>query len=408
MLDSWDSEINFGVFRKIRVFLQPIFLTMKIFAVIFFSIILLPDIYVRFAFLRKKKWTWRMLNWLTTLVAILCALVFWGTNIPALPLSKAFFYILICIALPKLVFMAVSILFRIFRIFWKGAKKVELPVSLACTFVALAVMIYGCTVGQKKLVLNEQTLTFSNLPQEFDGYRIVQLSDFHIGTFGKDTSFVARVVAEVMAQKPDMIVFTGDLVNSEAAEVEPFIPLLSSLSAPDGVMSIFGNHDYCYYSHHNQMEVIRREQEALKANERGLGWQLLLNEHRVIERDSSRIAIVGVENIGRPPFPHFGSLPKAMNGLSDSTFVILLSHDPSHWRMEVLPDTDIPLTLSGHTHAMQFRIGNLTPVVLKYPEWGGQYEENGQQLFVSTGVGGNIPFRFGAWPEICVLTLRCK
>jgi predicted MPP superfamily phosphohydrolase len=407
-VDSWKSEINFGVFRKIRVFLQPIFLTMKIFAVIFFSILLLPDIYVRFVFLRKKKWPWRLLNWLPTLVAILCALVFWGTNIPALPLSKAFFYILICIALPKLVFMAVSILFRLIRIFWKGAERVELPVSLACTFVALVVMIYGSTVGQKKLVVNEQTLTFSNLPQEFDGYRIVQLSDFHIGTFGKDTSFVARVVAEVMAQKPDMIVFTGDLVNSEAAEVEPFIPLLSSLSAPDGVLSIFGNHDYCYYSHHNQMDVIEREQEALKANERKLGWQLLLNEHRVVERDSSRIAIVGVENIGRPPFPHFGSLPKAMNGLSDSTFVILLSHDPSHWRMEVLPDTDIPLTLSGHTHAMQFRIGNLTPVRLKYPEWGGQYEEGGQQLFVSTGVGGNIPFRFGAWPEICVLTLRCR
>lgn len=379
---------------------------MKIFAVIFFSILLLPDIYVRFVFLRKKKWQWRLLNWLPSVVAIFCALIFWGTNIPALPLSKAFFYILICIALPKLLFMSVSILFRILRIFWKGAAKAELPVSLVCTLAALVVMIYGCTVGQKKLVVNEQTLTFSNLPQEFDGYRIVQLSDFHIGTFGKDTSFVSRVVAEVMAQEPDLIVYTGDLVNSEAAEVDPFTSLLSSLSAPDGVLSIFGNHDYCYYSHHNQMDVIRREQEALKAKERELGWQLLLNEHRVIRRDSACIAIVGVENIGRPPFPHFGSLPKAMNGLADSTFVILLSHDPSHWRMEVLPDTDIPLTLSGHTHAMQFRIGNLSPVRLKYPEWGGRYEENGQQLFVSTGVGGNIPFRFGAWPEICVLTLR--
>lgn len=381
---------------------------MKIFAIAFFSILLLPDIYVRFVFLRKKKWTWRLLNWLPTVVAILCAIIFWGTNIPALPLSKAFFYILICIALPKLVFMTVSILFRILRIFWKGAKKAELPVSFLCTFAALIVMIYGCTAGQKKLVVKEQTLYFRNLPEEFDGYRIVQLSDFHIGTYGDDTTFVVRVVNEVMAQKPDLIVYTGDLVNSSATEVDPFVSVLSSLSAPDGVLSIFGNHDYCYYNHHHQMEVIRQEQEALKAKERGLGWQLLLNEHRVIRRDSACIAVVGVENVGRPPFPHYGDLSKATNGLADSTFVILLSHDPSHWRMEILPETSIPLMLSGHTHAMQFRIGRITPVRLKYPEWGGRYEEDGQQLFVSTGVGGGIPFRFGAWPEICVLTLKCR
>ncbi|MBQ7734368.1 MAG: metallophosphoesterase [Bacteroidales bacterium] len=302
--------------------------------------------------------------------------------------------------------MMVSILFRIFRIFWKGAKKVEVPVSLVCTFAALIVMIYGCTVGQKKLVVKEQTLYFSNLPEEFDGYRIIQLSDFHIGTYGNDTAFVAQVVNEVRAQKPDLIVYTGDLVNSDADEVDPFVPVLSSLSASDGVLSIFGNHDYCYYSHHHQMEVIRRNQEALKEKERNLGWQLLLNEHRVIWRDSASIAVVGVENVGRPPFPDEGDLAVATEGLPDSTFIILLSHDPSHWRMEVLPDTDIPLMLSGHTHAMQFRIGRITPVMFRYPEWGGLYEENGQQLFVSTGVGGGIPFRFGAWPEICVLTLR--
>ena len=395
------------IFGISRIFAAQ-FLAMRLFAVIFFSILLLPDIYVRFVFLRKKKWPWRLLNWLPSVVAILCALIFWGTNIPALPLSKAFFYILICIALPKLVFMMVSILFRIFRIFWKGAKKVEVPVSLVCTFAALIVMIYGCTVGQKKLVVKEQTLYFSNLPEEFDGYRIIQLSDFHIGTYGNDTAFVAQVVNEVRAQKPDLIVYTGDLVNSDADEVDPFVPVLSSLSASDGVLSIFGNHDYCYYSHHHQMEVIRRNQEALKEKERNLGWQLLLNEHRVIWRDSASIAVVGVENVGRPPFPDEGDLAVATEGLPDSTFIILLSHDPSHWRMEVLPDTDIPLMLSGHTHAMQFRIGRITPVMFRYPEWGGLYEENGQQLFVSTGVGGGIPFRFGAWPEICVLTLKCR
>ena len=358
--------------------------------------------------MRKKKWQWKLINWLPSIVAILCAILFWGTNIATLFFSKTFFYILICISLPKLAFSVISLIFRILSIFWKKFKPVELPASSFCAIVSLIVMIYGCTIGQKKLVVKEQMLAFTDLPKEFDGYRIVQISDLHVGTYGKDTSLVAHVVSEVMAQKPDLIVYTGDLVNSSANEVEPFIPLLSSLSAPDGVVSIFGNHDYCYYNHHHQMEAIRREQAALKANERKMGWQLLLNEHRVIERDSSQIAIVGVENVGKPPFPHYGNITKAMNGLNDSTFVVLLTHDPSHWRMEVLPDTDIPLTLSGHTHAMQFRIGRFTPVMMRYPEWGGLYEENGQKLFVSTGLGGGLPFRFGAWPEICVLTLKCR
>lgn len=398
----------FSVFRKIRVFLHPIIFTMKLFAIIFFSILLLPDIYVRLFFLRKKSWYWRLLNWLPSLIAVLCAVLFWGTNITAIPLSKTFFYILICVSLPKLVFMAVSLVFRILGLFWKGVRKVELPVSLVCGLAAVAVMIFGSTKGREKLVVKEQTLSFKNLPEEFDGYRIVQLSDFHIGTYGNDTTFVARVVKEVMAQNPDIIVYTGDLVNSNADETKPFAHTLSSLSAPDGVLSVFGNHDYCYYNHHHQMEEIRRNQEALKAEEREMGWQLLLNENRIIRRDSACIAIVGVENVGNPPFPHYGDLPKAMQGVPDSMFVILLSHDPSHWRMEVLPKTDIPLVLSGHTHAMQFRIGRFTPAVFRYPEWGGLYEEEGQQLFISTGVGGSIPFRFGAWPEICVLTLKCR
>ncbi len=378
---------------------------MKIFAIAFFSILLLPDFYISFTFLKKKKWYWKLLHFLPTLLAIVCACLFWG-GIPTLIFSKTFFYILICLALPKFSFSCISILFRIVGIFWKRVKRWELLGALVGGIITLGIMIYGCTFGQRHIVLHEETLSFSNLPEEFDGYRIVQISDLHIGTYGADTTFPSQIVEKVQELKPDLIVFTGDLVNSGAQEIVPFQTLLSSLSAPDGVFSVLGNHDYCYYNHHHQKEVIQRELQNVIRTERAMGWTLLRNENRVIRRNRAEIAIIGVENVGRPPFPCKGDINKARIGLNDSIFSILLSHDPSHWQMEILPQTDIPLMLSGHTHAMQFRIGNLSPVMLKYPEWSGVYEQDGQNLFVSTGVGGGIPFRFGAWAEICIITLR--
>ena len=211
---------------------------------------------------------------------------------------------------------------------------------------------------------------------------------------------------EVNDLHPDLIVFTGDLVNSSADELDNFMEILPQLRAKDGVYSILGNHDYCEYHHYDTPDGARSNLREVIRRERGFGWDVLLNEHRFIHRGTDSIAIIGVENEGKPPFPSFADLPKAMKGVSDDVYKILLSHDPSHWRREVLPETDIQLTLSGHTHAMQLMIGNFSPAQWAYREWGGAYQEDKHMLYVSLGIGGTVPFRFGAWPEINVITLK--
>lgn len=169
-----------------------------------------------------------------------------------------------------------------------------------------------------------------------------------------------------------------------------------------------GNHDYCEYGADKSEHNIEKNQTVLRYLEAKIGWRLLMNEHALIRRGDDAIAVIGVENISRPPFQDYGDLHKAMEGLPTGMFKILLSHDPSHWRRGVLHQTDIALTLSGHTHAGQLRIGRLSPSKVAYQEWGGKYTEDGSMLYVSTGIGGTVPFRIGAWPEVNVITLRRK
>ena len=245
-----------------------------------------------------------------------------------------------------------------------------------------------------------------HLPAAFDGYRIAHISDLHLGTYGRDTAFVHRFVGRVNALRPDAVLFTGDLVNVSAAEAEPYVGLLARLSAPDGVTSVLGNHDYCEYGRYATRDGALRQRDMVVEYEREMGWQLLRDSSVVVRRGADSIALIGVENTGRPPFPARGNLKKAMCGLQEGIFKILLTHDPSHWRSEVLPATDIDLTLSGHTHAVQLRIGGFSPARWVYPEWGGLYVEGGRALHVSVGVGGTVPFRLGAWPEIDIVTLR--
>lgn len=267
--------------------------------------------------------------------------------------------------------------------------------------------LYGFFFGWRHIVVRTATCRSPLLPRAFDGYRVLQLSDIHIGTFLRNRSFVDKLVRMVNEQRPDLIAFTGDLVNVSAEELIPFQHTLRQLHAPDGVYSIMGNHDYCEYGEDKSRRNIRRNQHVLCYMEEKMGWRLLLNEHVLIHRPGSEpIALIGVENISRPPFPDYGDLPKATEGLPAGMFKILLSHDPSHWRRAVLHHTDIALTLSGHTHAGQLRIGRFSPARWAYNEWGGKYTEQGSMLHVSLGVGGTVPFRLGAWPEINVITLR--
>lgn len=291
---------------------------------------------------------------------------------------------------------------------WKKVSVATVVIGgMSCIAVFCAVF-YALTAGYKHFVVKEVTYQNEKLPKAFDGYRIVQLSDLHLGTLHGRKDVVEEMVQRVNALEPDLIVFTGDLVNYRATEADEFIETLSRFRSRDGVVSVMGNHDYAQYFHWaspaDSLADIRHLQEA----QRRMGWNLLLNAHTTIVRDADTLAIVGVENQGHAPFPALADLPKATQGLSSATFTILLSHDPTHWRDQVEPDTDIPLTLSGHTHGMQLKIGAFSPASWFYKEWGGAYHSpDGQTLYVSLGIGSVlVPFRLGAWPEINLITLR--
>lgn len=273
---------------------------------------------------------------------------------------------------------------------------------------ALGVMgwfAFGFIEGWKRLELKHITFTSPDLPPYFDGYRLVQVTDFHLGSFPPGNDFVQKVVDAANNEEPDMILFTGDLVNNQASEVEPYLETLAQLHASDGIYSIWGNHDYCEYGNNHSIGALKRNRRMLYGYQESLGWHQLMNEHHVVSHGMASIAVIGVENPGQPPFTNRSNLKKAMKGLDPAIFKILLSHDPHHWRREVV-GKKIQLTLAGHTHAGQLKIGKWTPARMAFKEWGGAYRVGEQMLYVSSGIGGSFPFRLGAWPELTVITLK--
>lgn len=282
---------------------------------------------------------------------------------------------------------------------------------LPCFFAlipALGVMgwfAFGFIEGWKRLELKHITFTSPDLPPYFDDYRLVQITDFHLGSFPPGNDFVQKVVDATNNEEPDMILFTGDLVNNQASEVEPYLDTLGQLHASDGIYSIWGNHDYCEYGNNHSIGALKRNRRMLYGYQESLGWHQLMNEHHVVSHGMASIAVIGVENPGQPPFTNRSNLKKAMKGLNPDMFKILLSHDPHHWRREVV-GKKIQLTLAGHTHAGQLKIGKWTPARMAFKEWGGAYRIGEQMLYVSSGIGGSFPFRLGAWPELTVITLK--
>lgn len=317
-----------------------------------------------------------------------------------------FFFLLAFIVLPLLLFLVFWGAGKLLGRFIPWAAKAGKILGLTFLFGLIACYAFGFAFGWRMVKIREVSLEFKDLPASFDGYRIAQLSDWHIGTYSKNHKTIEREIEKVLEAKPDLIVFTGDLINRTPDEAAPFIPLLSTLKAPDGVWSIMGNHDYCTYSLETSPEVLAGYVKELQETEKMMGWTMLLNSNTVIHNGVDSLALIGVENDGAPPFPQYGDLGKAQADLSGGIFKILLSHDPTHWRRSVLPKTGIQLMLAGHTHAMQFRLWNLSPSELMFKEWAGKYADGDRKLFVSTGSGGNIPFRFGAWPEVDLITLR--
>lgn len=384
--------------------------------------LLLPELYIWHYFMRGSHWLLQLVFWMPYLATVVLMLLFNS------PYNQAWMfrwgvYMILCFAIPKLLFTLVSLVGLAMRalspVTWRAANVVALLIAVS----VVGIVVYGLCAGWRRLTVKEVELKFADLPQQFDGYRIVQMSDMHIGTYHAAPEAVKRIVDEVNALQPDMICFTGDLVNSSPSELDIFDDDLSRLKAKDGVFSIMGNHDYCMYNRHSSQTARMKAIAEVKARERRYGWQLLLNEHKVVHRGGDSIAIVGVENSSRPPFPDYGNLAGAMECAEGQLpeFKVLLSHDPTHWRREVLKKTDIQLQLSGHTHATQFRLFGWSPASFVYDEYAGLYEEqNGvteavnekkqksdsRKLFICTGTGGNVTFRFGAWPEIVVITLK--
>ena len=267
--------------------------------------------------------------------------------------------------------------------------------------------VFGFVEGWRRLEVRYVTYTSPDLPPYFDGYRLLHISDLHLGSFPEGSDFVQQMVDRANGEDCDMMLFTGDLVNNTATEVEPYISVLSQLQAPDGIYSVWGNHDYCEYGNDHSIAALRRNRRLLFDYQRRLGWHQLMNEHHTVSHGMASIEIIGVENAGQPPFTNRSNLRRAMKGVAKDAFKILLTHDPHHWRREVV-GKKIQLTLAGHTHAGQLKVGKWTPARMAFREWGGAYTIGSQMLYVSSGIGGSFPFRLGAWPELTVITLKRK
>lgn len=348
-------------------------------------------------------------------------------------MQRLLFYGMIVLIVVLLFALLDVIIYRILRLFTsKHTAQIANCIVLGVLVLIIAVSSWwGNTHTRLQVMTTHTDISSSRIPLAFDGYRIVQISDLHLDSFDKHEGreFLARMTDSIRQQKPDLIVFTGDLVTIRAVEAYPFKEQLTALAQiPDNagngyvpVYSILGNHDYADYMHNFSAERRQQDLDSLISLQTEAGWSVLRNTAvmlsrpgRDIDSTEQRIALIGVENIGEPPFSVYGDLELAMSKIegdnpSENVFKILLSHNPTHWRREVLPQSDIDLTLSGHTHATQILIGGWSPAKWKYDEWMGLYSEGTQYLYVNTGIGSVGPkVRIGIAPEVSVITLRSQ
>lgn len=325
-------------------------------------------------------------------------------------------YTFLSLFIPKLLYALFSLLSRV-SLFWRAKHLSVLKyIGGILAIVSFVAIWWGALVTRNDIEVTRQTVKFENLPKSFDDYKIVHISDIHAGTWGTDTAFLSNMVDTVNALNPDLVLFTGDIVNRNTKEIYPFVNALSRLKGKQGVYSVLGNHDYGdYMDWSSAIERERNNRELIDVQNK-MGWRMLNNEHCWVRKDNDSIVIIGVENWGEPPFSVYGDLRKAYSNLNDENFKVLLTHNPEHWKREVSEISNIDLSLSGHTHGMQFvlQFGDWkwSPAVWKYKEWGGLYtKENPEgkelKLYVNIGLGEvALPFRLGATPEVTLLTLK--
>ena len=283
------------------------------------------------------------------------------------------------------------------RAFLKGLLLLLLPPL---------VMAYGAWMGRERPQVREVEIRFEGLPESFDGYRLVHISDIHARSYAARRESLQRAVDMINGLKPDLITFTGDLITLDATELDPVNEILRKLKSEDGIMSVVGNHDYGIYADPSDKSSSRRILSEVIEEEERMGWNVLMDDNRIIKRGQDSIAVIGVQNTSPSRhFPSKGNLRKASVG-TEGMFRILLTHDPMHWEREVV-GKEYPLTLSGHTHAMQFSIFGWSPSSLIFKEYRGLYTKDDQHLYVNIGLGETIlPFRIGTRPEITLITFK--
>lgn len=377
-------------------------------SIIILLVTLLPDIYMYRRYVKRRLgnvWA-RIAWWLPTLLIMVSTI---GVSLTRdfaphnLTLFNTYLFITALVVLPKLTFVLCSLAGRLARRMLKLRRNWGNYVGLVLVLAELYILFHGTMVGTDRLNVRQVTIEFDDLPKAFDGYRIAQFTDVHLGSM-KD-ELMLRAVTAIDDMRPDLIVFTGDIQNMGPDELPRFAQTLKRLKAKDGVMSVLGNHDYSHYVNVSPEEALRNER-LTRDFETSVGWQLLLNDNRIVRRGSDSIVIAGGENDGRPPFPAKADLKKAMRGIHAKSFVVMLQHDPSAWRRHILPQTNAQLTLCGHTHGGQISLFGLRPTELVGKEDDGLYVEGKRKLFVSTGLGGFIPFRFYMNPEVVEITLK--
>ena len=377
-------------------------------AIFFLLMLLLPDWYIHRVYIRcKKNKLYSRLLWWPTIGLLLLLAIFIALHDSLHDYFGIYLIVTLCFCIPKLTFVLFSLILR-------GINKIaglKIPHATISTLPALAMLgyiLFGAIKGKENFKVKEVTFTSANLPEVFDGYRVMQLSDIHSGSWKGNPEALKKAIDLCNRQNADLALFTGDLVNSRSDELLEFTEIFSELKTKDGVYSVLGNHDYGTYVKWNSEADRIANIDSLIARENRMGWRMLNNSHTIIRRGNDSIAVIGVENSGRPPFPDYARLKEASAG-TEGMFQILMSHDPTHWRRQILPESDIELTLSGHTHDMQITFFGLSVSSFIYPEHNGMYMEGERGLYVNIGLGHVLfPMRLGAWPEITVITLKKK
>ncbi len=402
-------------------------------------VLLLMDVYVYFALRRsinKSKFSkvYKYLYFFSVFLAYI-GFYFLYTNFTEKPLVSffipnlfiGFFFSFFVFKLFFIVFILFEDILRILELFFAtlrnlfskkanniiapGRRKFIRQSGLIVAGIPFTSMIYGVVKGRYDFKISDIQLVFKNLPRSFNGFKIVQISDIHTGSFDS-LEEINKGIDLINKQNADMILFTGDLVNNDSREAIPFIDVFKRLRSKHGVYSVLGNHDYGDYKEWNSVEDKKKNMDRMFDYQKQMNFQLLNNENITLSKNGESIAIIGVENWGKPPFPQRGDLDKALKGVEDIPFKILMSHDPTHFSKKVVSHkTHFDITLAGHTHGMQFGIEipgfKWSPIKYIYPKWAGLYEEAKQYLYVNRGFGYiGFPGRAGIRPEITVIELN--